>query len=93
MKYRLHAKSDELVDSLHEKTAEAIHNWRVIADDPDVTEGDLREHLRQTINCIERYMESHAMQHDMLKHARRIFWMGWVTITLMWVAAIVSWLW
>ena len=70
----IHDKTEEMLNQMHEMIAEAIVRWRLMADDPEVIEGTLRNHLRQTTNVIEQLVHSHAVQHDMLKYCRRSWW-------------------
>ena len=80
---------NKLLDELHEMTTQAVFYWRHIADDEHASEGQLRDHLRQTANVVERLVESHKMQHEMIVGLRRMLWVSWGIVGMWSIAWIV----
>lgn len=54
-----------------EEVAEA---WRLMADDPFVSEDLLRRQLHHASNLIDKMQALVEVQEDMLVHLRRSFW-------------------
>ena len=85
-------KGDQLIDELHELTRYAILHWRITAENEHATEGQLRDTIRQTTNVVEKLVESHKMQHEMLTRARRGFYVASGIVALWTIAFVVGWI-
>jgi hypothetical protein len=86
------AEGKQLLDELHRLTSEAIVYWRHVADDERASEGQLRDHLRQTASVVEKLVESHKMQHEMIVRCRRGFYVACGIVALWTIAFIVRWI-
>lgn len=59
---------------IREKTIWLIGQIREVADDPDVSEGELREHLRRMTGMVEQMMGWIEALNKLNTSLRRAFW-------------------
>jgi hypothetical protein len=91
--FQFRNKQNELMEELHNEVARVVGNWREMADNPDVIEGDLRNHLRHATNVIVRLVASHQMQHEIIVRLRHGFYVACGIVALWVVAYFMGWLW